>query len=135
MDAYRRGADGGLNGLIGKNATLTAAIDGMVPIQPSPSRENDLIGFSAQAYQRGGEVVIAYRGTDDGSAGVFTSGLDKTHGYGIGNGGTDAAQGAAAIDFYRSIQQQVSGANNIAVTGHRRREPLNNLAIMAHLSH
>lgn len=38
MDAYHRGADGGLNGLIGKNATLTAAIDGMVPIQPSPSR-------------------------------------------------------------------------------------------------
>ena len=58
MDSYHRGDAGGIT------VPLTE-IDGTNRLRQNGDNPS---GFSAQAYSHGGQIIIAYRGTDDGSA-------------------------------------------------------------------
>ena len=61
MDAYHRGDEGGINSYINERPT---GIDQTIWLK---SNLENGVGFSAQAYSHNGQLIIAYRGTDDGS--------------------------------------------------------------------
>ena len=80
MDAYHRGDEGGINSLTSQRLTQ---IDNTVRLAPNDS---NAVGFSAQAYSHNGQLIIAYRGTDDGSVSPSFPffdliKLDNQHGY------------------------------------------------------
>jgi len=68
MDAYHRNHPGGLFDIIygTQDKQLASALDGFQQIGASLDNDARQYGFSATAYARGSETVIAYRGTDDG---------------------------------------------------------------------
>jgi hypothetical protein len=79
MDAYHRGADGGLNLLLRDKST---EIDGTIRQDP----ESNDKGFSALAYKDGTATIIAYRGTDDGGVTQPAGSNDFLYGFPIALG-------------------------------------------------
>ena len=94
MDTYNRGYDAQLkdtsgvdsDGLGGKNSTL----GGAKVVRENSITEARNVGFHAVAYNVDGQIVIAYRGTDE-----FL--IDVPFGYTIGTGIPDGAQAVCCI--------------------------------------
>lgn len=135
MDAYNRGYNANIdfnvydeNGtLIGTptqlgNLTIASDSASLGFIDGTRDRIDESKGFYGISYQLPtGEVVIAYRGTDNLTGwNGSESGSDFWHGYGSGLGlpvgilGTGQAE--LALQFYQSVYS--SGNTNISVTGH-----------------
>ena len=68
MDSYHSNHPGGLFQIIygSESKQLATAIDGFQQVSASKDIDAKNFGFSATAYARGSETIIAYRGTDDG---------------------------------------------------------------------
>ena len=85
MDSYHHGDAGGIT------VPLTE-IDDTTRLQPN---EFNPYGFSAQVYTHNGQIIIAYRGTDDGSVTPSfpyfdLTKLDNQHGYPLAFGAAAA---------------------------------------------
>lgn len=144
MDSYNRGYNAGL--IFGSDSNSSEAIDGVTKIgnytiyRSSNTQAAADIGFYGIAYQVGNEVVIAYRGTDDGLLSK-----DLSYGFGVGAGYATSGsipgsiqnpapqratpnQGDMAFEFYRAVAEQMQGGGaginpyspdtQITLTGH-----------------
>jgi hypothetical protein len=82
-------------------------------VEERPWQADTLLGFSAGAYKRGGEIVISYTGTN----GEFLGALDHLVANGPAGVGTFSPQVLAAINFYLQVRDDNPGAT-ISFTGH-----------------
>lgn len=127
MDSYNRGYDAGIKfgNLEGNNSVDTPGVVkvGNATITNVRGQQDAQdIGFYGLAYSYGGETVISYRGTNYPSQGqttVLGVPYDVYHGWSLGAGDIDSAQGLMAVQFYQSV----AGAGNwrtanISLTGH-----------------
>ena len=109
MDSYSRGYGTGITDLL-ESGNL-----GLYFIREFGSDEQiDWFdtGFYGIAYKKGGEVVIAFRGTDVKFPGIDSStmgGNDPQYGYGIALGRTDTAQGVLAAQLYTAVAGNADG--------------------------
>lgn len=95
--------------------TVNIATTGWVKLPESVSNvENDLLsnGFSASAYQKGDQIVIAFKGTDfliGVNNGQTASDISTDIRLGLGFG---SAQLTAAVLFYQEIKATYLNAEN-----------------------
>lgn len=95
-----------------------AKIGDWVVIDSKKDAEAEAIGCYAIAYRNEttGEIVIAYRGTDNPS-------VDILQGYGIAIGSPTNPQAIMAMEFFNAVTGRVPGTEpgsfpNVVVTGH-----------------
>jgi len=73
--------------------------------------EANAAGFGAIVYQRGSEIVIAFRGTDD-----FLD--DPATGWGTGAGAATSTQALLAVEFYQTVINSIGVGADVTITGH-----------------
>ena len=105
MDSYSRGDRPDNPGL----AEIYNQLDIAVP------QDAIGVGFDAAVYNTGGEIVIAFRGTDFAGGGQLLD--DALHGWLFGGGVVLALQIKAAIEFYNTVVE-LYPTSNITLTGH-----------------
>ncbi|AEP08632.1 type I secretion C-terminal target domain-containing protein [Micavibrio aeruginosavorus] len=139
LDSYNRGYDAGI--IFGDNAgdndysldaegtqigTATIILNSEI-FQNNGQREDSSIGFYGIAYTYNGEVVIAYRGTDDLDESDPNNQIDDNTGWPIGAGLVGAPQANMAFAFYNSVAELLNTQGtqnniyldaNISLTGH-----------------
>lgn len=138
MDAYNRGYDAGIDFrkkdgsgqpiadsdtiYTDGSGTHYAQIGNATVYRTGGDSAAQAIGFYGIAYTYNGETVISYRGTDNTSPTASDS--DITNGWALGLGNYDATQATMAIEFYKSVAEQIDGpspdlqAVDISLTGH-----------------
>lgn len=120
MDSYNRSYGQGLNELpVNANVTklgkATIVTDSVIEL----GEDAQSSGFYALAYDMSqvagfapGQTVVSFRGTDS-----FPS--DPFHGWSLGLGNTDSAQGRLAVEFYQAVAGDGNWRSaNILLTGH-----------------
>lgn len=145
MDAYNRGYNSGIdlrprdeNGNLIEDAqgnpiesdVIGTQIGGAEIIQNSSvlgPGVDQASNFYAVAYERNGETIISYRGTDDPLGTITESffGGDIWDGWTAGAGNEDAQQAELAVRFYQDVVEQVLPSpftdytdNGVVLTGH-----------------
>jgi hypothetical protein len=112
LDAYNRGYDAHLGSSTdGLGGLLSKIGDATVIAQDGDATARDA-SFFAQAYSRGGQTIISYRGTD--------SLLDVVFGW-ITGAGAFGPQAQLAFDFYKAVTGQSvwdGPVGNVLLTGH-----------------
>jgi hypothetical protein len=132
MDAYNRGYNenivltGDLTKLGNANLLIDSSELGTVVVDGQEIDKHELSNFYAIAYERNGQTIISYRGTDDPRATLSASffGGDIWNGWFAGAGNDDAQQAELAIRFFQAVSDErerdltTYADTNIILTGH-----------------
>ncbi len=130
MDSYNRGYNAGIKFGNGPGNESDDSIGTQIGeasiIRTRGELDAQNSNFYAIAYERNGETIISYRGTDDPLGTVTENffGGDIWDGWTVFTGNDDAQQAELAVRFYQDVVDQVQPTftdytnNGVVLTGH-----------------